>query len=74
MIALGAVWQEATSFHREVPPIDDVEPEVLAACSQYSRCNLPPSVLQALKQDDDVMGSATSLDLSSSSSMNPQAG
>lgn len=75
VIALGAAWQEATSFHRKVPPIDDVEENVKNNCSIYSRCNLAESVLQALKQDDAVMGTAGSLDLpSSANSIWPQAG
>ena len=34
-------YQSVTSAHLMRPPINEVEPEVLAECLQYSRCGQP---------------------------------
>ena len=43
ILALGMAWQNETAYHLQQPPIDNVEPSVLAQCTPYSRCTLPPS-------------------------------
>lgn len=42
------VFQNATRYHLQRPPVNAVEAAVLAECSQYSRCGLPQNVLAAL--------------------------
>lgn len=74
VLALGAMWQEATSFHLEIPPIDDVEPEVLSNCTEYSRCRLPPAVLLALRSEDQILPGGVLNMPSSSNTFWPQAG
>ena len=48
VLALAMAWQAASGYHLQRPPVDAVEPEVLASCLPYSRCNLPASVLAQL--------------------------
>lgn len=45
ILALGMVWQNATKYHLQRPPIDNVEPDVLAQCYPYSRCTLSAASL-----------------------------
>lgn len=48
VLALAMAWQAASQYHLQRPPIDAVEPEVLAACLPYSRCGLPAAVVAQL--------------------------
>ncbi len=48
VLALAMAWQAASRHHLQRPPIDAVEPEVLAACMPWSRCGLPASVVAEL--------------------------
>ena len=43
VLALAIAYQSMTSTHLMRPPINEVEPEVLAECLQYSRCGRPES-------------------------------
>lgn len=45
ILALGMAWQNQTRYQYEQPPIDKVEPAVLALCLPYSRCTLSPASL-----------------------------
>ena len=38
VLALAMAYQSVTSTHLMRPPINGVEPEILSACLQYSRC------------------------------------
>ncbi len=67
---MGVAWQETSDFHLRVPPIDNVEADVLTNCTQYSRCGLPSSVLAALHAPDALTG-ISNIDLYASL---PQAG
>lgn len=48
VLALAIAFQNTTQHHLQRPPINNVEPAVLARCTQYSRCGLPESILAAL--------------------------
>lgn len=41
VLALAIAYQSMTSTHLMRPPINEVEPEILDDCLQYSRCGQP---------------------------------
>lgn len=41
VLALAIAYQSMTSAHLMRPPIDEVEPNILDECLQYSRCGRP---------------------------------
>ncbi|BDA44986.1 Glutamyl-tRNA(Gln) amidotransferase subunit A [Coccomyxa sp. Obi] len=48
VLALGMAFQQSTSYHLQQPPVNRVEPAILAKCMPYSRCGLPRTILAAL--------------------------
>ena len=48
VLALTMAFQNTTQHHLQRPPINNVEAAVLAECTEYSRCGLPESILDAL--------------------------
>lgn len=41
VLALAMAYQSITSTHLMRPPINEVEPDILDDCLQYSRCGRP---------------------------------
>ncbi|CAL5229954.1 g13383 [Coccomyxa viridis] len=48
VLALAMAFQNSTRHHLQQPPVNNVEPSILAKCMPQSRCTLPQSVLAKL--------------------------
>lgn len=53
VLALGMAFQQATNYHLQPPPVDNIEASILAKCMPYSRCGLPRTVLAALSSPNN---------------------
>ncbi|EIE21164.1 amidase signature enzyme [Coccomyxa subellipsoidea C-169] len=69
VLALGMAFQQSTNYHLLQPPVDQVEPAILAKCMPYSRCGLPQTVLAALSNPGNSSAPAPSAGASSKAAL-----